>query len=390
MALQPSSMTAAAAKAKAIASLWTFPSVIFSAVLIAWAAEAGQFLISQGFALAILAWLQTLPEFVVEGIIAWEQNVPLMAANFTGAIRLLVGFGWPMIYFTTVIFQRPPRWQDRFVRVSLEGEHAIGILALLPPVLYFVIVVLKGTLSLFDAFILLTMYGTYLWLVQKVPPKEVETIEDLSTVPRHILGLRPWLRNLSIIGLFAIGGTTLFFLAEPFVHSMLGLAMILGVSEFVFVQWVAPFLSEFPEKVSAFYWARTVKKAPMAIMNMVSSSVNEWTVLASVLPIVYSISRGEPSTVHFDTHQRIEILLTVVQSLLGFLLLANLEFRWHEAAGLFILWAVQFIMPDIREEIIFVYGAWAAIELLRGTLGRRKLRVFGEVAMIWRTHVRKR
>jgi hypothetical protein len=38
---------------------WTFPSVLGSAMLIAWGAEAAQFLISQGLALAILAWLQT-------------------------------------------------------------------------------------------------------------------------------------------------------------------------------------------------------------------------------------------------------------------------------------------------------------------------------------------
>lgn len=389
MALPGASIPAAAAKTKALAAIWTFPSVVFSAVVIAWAAEAGQFLISQGFALAILAWLQTLPEFVVEGVIAWEQNVPLMAANFTGAIRLLVGFGWPMIYFTTVIFQKVPRWKDRFVPVPLEGEHSIGILALLPPILYFLVIVAKGTLSLIDAGVLLTMYMAYLWLVQKVPPKDVESMEDLPAVPRYVLGLPPWARNLAIIGMFAAGGAALFYLAEPFVHSMLGLSMVLGIESFVFVQWVAPFLSEFPEKVSAFNWARTVRKAPMAVMNMVSSSVNEWTVLASVLPIVYSLSRGEPSTVHFDAHQRIEILLTVAQSLLGFLLLANLEFRWFEAAGLFILWAVQFVFPDIREEMIFVYGAWAAFELTRGMLGKRKLRVFGEVALVWRSHVKR-
>src|SRR5215207_8453219 len=90
----------------AFSALWTFPSVLGSAILIAWAAEAAQFFISQGLALAILAWLQTLPEFAVEAVIAWEagkdpascfvENPPqgchshLAIANYTGAIRLLV------------------------------------------------------------------------------------------------------------------------------------------------------------------------------------------------------------------------------------------------------------------------------------------------------------
>src|SRR2546428_7280451 len=58
----------------ALAALWTFPSMLLSAFLVAWGAEAAQFLISQGLALAILAWLQTLPEFAVEAVLAWEAR----------------------------------------------------------------------------------------------------------------------------------------------------------------------------------------------------------------------------------------------------------------------------------------------------------------------------
>src|SRR5207245_10691579 len=84
----------------ALAALWTFPSILLSAFLVAWGAEAAQFLISQGLALAILAWVQTLPEFAVEAVIAWEAGgnparSHLAIANLTGAIRLLLGLGWP-------------------------------------------------------------------------------------------------------------------------------------------------------------------------------------------------------------------------------------------------------------------------------------------------------
>src|SRR3989442_12117109 len=58
----------------ALSALGTFPSILASAFLVAWGAEAAQFLISQGLALAILAWLQTLPEFAVEAVIAWDAG----------------------------------------------------------------------------------------------------------------------------------------------------------------------------------------------------------------------------------------------------------------------------------------------------------------------------
>src|ERR1041385_3547410 len=92
----------------ALSALWTFPSILASAFLVAWGAEAAQFLISQGLALAILAWLQTLPEFAVEAVIAWDagrepERAHLAIANLTGAIRLLLGLGWPMIYFVFAV-----------------------------------------------------------------------------------------------------------------------------------------------------------------------------------------------------------------------------------------------------------------------------------------------
>src|SRR6476661_6556889 len=92
-------------------AFWTFPCILLSAFVIAWGAEAAQFLISQGLALAILAWLQTLPEFAVEAVIAWQAGKDmsqshLAIANFTGSLRLLVGLGWPMIYFVAAIFRR--------------------------------------------------------------------------------------------------------------------------------------------------------------------------------------------------------------------------------------------------------------------------------------------
>src|SRR5919198_5659877 len=88
------------------AAMWTTPSILLASVLIAWGAESAQFFVAQGFALAILAWLQTLPEFAVEAVLAWKQQSSLLLANLTGALRLLTGFGWPMIYATAAMAHR--------------------------------------------------------------------------------------------------------------------------------------------------------------------------------------------------------------------------------------------------------------------------------------------
>jgi hypothetical protein len=165
---------------------------------------------------------------------------------------------------------------------------------------------------------------------------------------------------------------------------------------------VAPFVSEFPEKLSAFYWARTVHRAPMALMNMVSSNINQWTLLAAMLPIVYSISRGTPSSIPFDEHQQLEILMTLGQSLVGMLFLVNMKLTWWEAASLFLLWFVQFafspfpagpgflgfMATHIHRYVTVAYFLWFAVGLLRYLLGRRQLTAFHLFGVLWRRHVR--
>src|SRR5438132_2357010 len=351
-------------KTSAISSLWTFPAILLSAFAIAWGAEAAQFLISQGLALAILAWLQTMPEFAVEAVIAWQagkdpSKMPLVIANFTGSLRLLVGLGWPMIYFVAAAFRK------KFIAIQLDDEHSVEIFGLLLPIVYFTFIWWKGTLTLWDAIPLTGCYVGYLLVLWKIPPREsdAEALDDLGVIPRKTLTLPPLQRNLAIWMLFVGGGVILYFSAHPFLNSMLALATAFGVSTFVFVQWVVPFLSEFPEKLSAFYWARKVSTANVALMNMVSSNINQWSILSAMIPIVFVISAGRVQPLVFTEFQRQEIILTIVQSFLGVLLLANLELKLHEAVVLFVFWFVQFVVPSWREVMIYVYLGWCLIEI---------------------------
>lgn len=358
----------------ALAALWTFPSMLLSAFLVAWGAEAAQFLISQGLALAILAWVQTLPEFAVEAVIAWEagrdpQRMHLAIANLTGAIRLLLGLGWPMIYAVSAIAaRRRGHGREKPAVIRLAPEHAIEVVGLVPPLLYFVVIVLKQTMSWIDAVVLLLLYAAYLVVLLRNPPHDVEELSEAPRVSQWVHRQPGWRRIAALCGLFGAGGALLYVTARPFLESMLAMAGLLGISQFVLVQWVAPFLSEFPEKVSAFLWARRVTHAPMALMNMVSSNINQWTVLAAMIPLIYGYSHfhhtGTWADFHFDAEQRLEIVLTLLQTALGMVVLANMEFDWFDATALFVLWGVQFFVPHLREEVSVAYALWIVILLV--------------------------
>ena len=114
----------------------------------------------------------------------------------------------------------------------------------------------------------------------------------------------------------------------------------------------------------------------MALANFVSSSINQWTILVAMIPFIYSLGMGKVSVVVFDEHQKLEILLTIVQSYLGFLFLASMDFKLIEAAALFALWLAQFLVPGIREEIIWVYAVWALIETVKLIMNFKKRNAF--------------
>lgn len=384
-------------------ALWATPAILLAAMVIAWAAESAQFFIAQGFALAILAWLQTLPEFAVEAVLAWKQQVPLLLANLTGALRLLTGLGWPMIYFTAAFFYRR-KYGKPMRQIELEKEHCVEVVGLLAALAYMALVYFKGTLSVWDALSLVLIYVAYLLVLGKMPPQEHEGIEDLDLIPRTIVKSSPAVRNLGIALLFTAGGALIYFTAEPFLGSLLAVSTVLGVPSFVFVQWVAPFVSEFPEKVSAFHWARTIDRAPMALMNMVSSNINQWTLLTAMLPLVYSFSIGSATPIMFDETQKLELLMTLGQSLIGMMFLVNMELAWWEATVLFALWGVQFafspvppgptflgrISESIHEWVTWAYLIWSGVEIVRMILGQRHPTAFLQFADVWRTRVMAR
>jgi len=333
-----------------VVAILCFSSVIVSALLISWGAEAAQFIISQGLAVAIIALLQVLPEFMVEVVIAWNAGkdskyISLMLANMTGSNRLLMGVGWTLIFFTTDIYNKIKTGKG-VQYIELRQENVFEVLTLFLSSAYFIYVLIKQEITITDGITLGLLFVMYMWLLQKLPPEEEERKEDLIVLPRYVVDTHNrFERNMKIAGLFLVGGTVMYAVAEPFLHSMEHVAAAVGVSSFVFVQWVAPFLTEFPEKVNAFYWSRTVRLAPMALLNMISSKVNQWTLLVAMIPIVYSLSAGEVRAIPIDLHHQEEILLSLVMTFYGCAVLMKRKFTRGNAAVMFTLWLIQFIYP---------------------------------------------
>lgn len=368
-------------------ALWTTPCILIASVLITWGAESAQFFVAQGFALAILAWMQTLPEFAVEAVLAWKQQTSLLLANLTGALRLLTGLAWPMIYVTAATVHRR-RTGRALNTIQLAPDQSVEVVGLVLPLAYAFFIWWKGALDVYDAIVLVAFYVAYLWLLTKLPPQQHEAIEHLETVPRHIVVAPRGVRVLAIAGCFIAGGTLIYFTAEPFLGSLIAVAGAIGIPSFVVIQWLAPVISEFPEFASTFYFARQSENASVALMNITSSNINQWTLLFAMLPVVFSLSRGGTSAIPLDAQQQWELLLTIAQSLVGLIFLANMQFSWWEALFMFALFASQLALPpNMRSWITYAFFAWAAVSVAATVVRRRMPQAMVCFVDTWRKHV---
>jgi cation:H+ antiporter len=91
--------------------------------------------------------------------------------------------------------------------------------------------------------------------------------------------------------------------------------------------------------------------------------------------------------VPLDGMHRHEVLLTILQSLLGMILLLNMRYSMGEAAMIFAMWFVQFVVPSLRVEIMFVYGFLILGGLVQLFRGRRGISAFRIFARQWRRNV---
>src|SRR5207253_10603627 len=107
----------------------------------------------------------------------------------------------------------------------------------------------------------------------------------------------------------------------------------LGMDEFLLVQWLAPLASESPELLVAAVLAwRGHEDA--ALGTLLSSKVNQWTLLVGSLPVAFALGGGAPGGIVLDARQTEEFVLTAAQTILGLAILIDLRFSIWEAVAL--------------------------------------------------------
>ena len=345
-----------------LAEAMLFGVAIFAAAtLLVWASEVAEQMISATLALALLAIIAVLPEYAVDLYFAWTaptnpENAHFALANMTGANRLLVGFAWPLVFF---LFWIRKRKEQKSPALAVGEQNSVGLIFLAVATIYSFSIPARGNLSLIDAGFLIALFLVYIYVSSKSPPatNEIPLVGPASAIVALPLG---W-RKATVVAMFVFAAGAVFSAAEPFANGLIHTGESFGINEFLLVQWVAPLASESPEFILAAILALRAR-AQAGLTVLLSSKVNQWTLLVGSLPLVYAISDGSFAPLDFDNRQVEEVFLTASQSLFAVAILMSLSLSFWEATIMLGLFLGQFLFPqsEIRWGFAVVYLALSA------------------------------
>lgn len=316
-------------------------AILAAGFMLSWGAEAAEGQIASGLILALVALITVLPEYAVDIYYAYRAGadpssnyVHYAAANMTGANRLLVGVGWPLLVLLNW-------WRNRETAIALAPVNAVEVTFLLLPSLYAFSILWRDRIGIIDAVVLIAIFGAYLWRVTKLHKGENnEKKEEEPGLAAAIESLPVGRQWALMAGLAFFAAGVIFFSAGPFAEAMVDSGRVLGINEFLLIQWLAPLASEAPAVTVAILFVLS-RRAAAGLTTMISDKINQWTLLVGMLPLAVSVGAGSWSSLPLDARQHEEFFLTAGQSLFGLALLLRLRMGLAGAAALAVLFTVQ-------------------------------------------------
>jgi cation:H+ antiporter len=357
-------------------------SVLGASFLLAWGAETAEKDVPRAFAIAVLAVLAVAPEYAVDALYAFNagkfagtaQGIEagnLAVANMTGANRILIGIGWAGIALFTIY--RAGAGSDEAVDnrpgflkhvVVLDRDIGLEITFLFAATAWAFFVPLGRGIDVLDMAVLVGLYIAYILIILR---GDVDPEEDHVGVPAHLQQLRKPIRVITVIALFVYSGSMIFIAVEPFAHGLEELGKSFGVPSFFMIQWIAPLASESPELIVVIVLVNKARSTA-GFNALISSKLNQWTLLIGTLVVVYSIGLGQYGALPFDQKQMGEIWITAAQSYFAVSILVNFEISVREALVLLVLFLSQVLIEFlvIRDVLVLPITTYELLLVFTG------------------------
>ncbi|MCW2760109.1 MAG: hypothetical protein JWR85_310 [Marmoricola sp.] len=348
--------------------------LIGGAIMLAWAADAGEAVFSGGLVLAVVALVTVLPEFIIEVRFAYIQQAELVTANLTGATRLLLT-GATALPLLVAFLARKQAQLTGPLRLAANRRLELGILLITS--IFAVQIVVRGNLTVFDGSILLALYVLYARRVQGTPDEEPAVVG----VSASLISLPQRYRRPAIAALIIAASAVIVTIANPFADALLATGASFGIDPYLLIQSVVPVATEAPEFIVVAVLVASHRPA-QGLALFLAASVSQWTLGLGALPIAY-LAGGGGLSLPLDGREQLELSLTLAVTLFVVAALATLRPERVDAFLLSAVFLAQFVYdaPFLRFAAAFVLLVFAIDllcarrrsvgPLLRAAFGRR-------------------
>ena len=280
----------------------------------------------------LLSIATTLPEIAIVIYAAAQGSFGIAIGSGLGSnlLMMTLGLAIMLIIATTRLSKAPLKQID----VSTFKNDMIFLI--LAAIISFVLF-LDGFnyidafifMGLFAGYIILSLYEMKIENREKISNKNIGENSNNNNNNNKELIVEQDISNdtkddkkkfLKAIGTFFLGAIGILFGAEPFIHSLEGLSVEIGISAVVLAVIISPIAGEMPEKISMMILARKgAAGASIAIANVLGSKILNNTLLLAVAVFAAMYSFGFDKVIEMTEILYYQIILVTIVTILAVL-----------------------------------------------------------------------
>ena len=300
----------------------------------------------------LLSIATTLPEIaiVIYAAASGAYGIAIGSGLGSNIMMMTLGLAIMLIISTTRLSKAPLKMIDvstfKNDKIFLLASAVISLILFLDGYDYVDGIVFVG---IFIAYIFIALYEMKLEMKENVFKDNAKEIGN-----KNNLGKRNNKKMVIAVGVFLAGALGILIGAEPFIHSMQGFSVEVGISAIVLAVILSPIAGEMPEKISMMILARKgAAGASIAIANVLGSKILNNSLLLAVAVFAAMINFGFYETIEITEILFYQIILATLVTIIAVIPMFRRKIGLQFGFMLLFLYIVsiliQFILPQNGE-----------------------------------------
>lgn len=297
----------------------------------------------------LLSIATTLPEIaiVIYAAASGAYGIAIGSGLGSNIMMMTLGLAIMLIISTTRLSKAPLKMIDvstfKNDKIFLLATAVISLILFLDGYDYVDGIIFVG---IFIAYIFIALYEMKLEMKENLFKDNAKEIGN-----KNNLGKRNNKKMVIAVGVFLAGALGILIGAEPFIHSMQGFSVEVGISAIVLAVILSPIAGEMPEKISMMILARKgAAGASIAIANVLGSKILNNSLLLAVAVFAAMVNFGFYETIEITEILFYQIILatlvTVIAVIPMFRRKIGLQFGFMLLFLYIVSILIQFILPQ--------------------------------------------